>query len=82
LSHLQDLQLGRLASSLALLRLPRMPEVRKALGGASGGALPGFQPSEVDPDSVRFKDKGREKQRQRVRRRVWGRGGGGGGGVA
>jgi len=34
----QDLRLGRLATALGLLRLPRMPEVRKALGRAAAKA--------------------------------------------
>ena len=37
--------MGRLARGFALLRLPRMPEVKKGRG------LQGFQPSAVDPDS-------------------------------
>lgn len=45
-SSLQDLQLGRLASAFALLRLPRMPEIK---GGGRG--LEGFTPSTVDPDT-------------------------------
>lgn len=34
----QDLKLGKLATALGLLRLPRMPEVRKALGRAATAA--------------------------------------------
>ncbi|KAK9831778.1 hypothetical protein WJX74_008946 [Apatococcus lobatus] len=59
--RMADLPLGRLATSLGLLRLPAMPEVRKARG-----SLPHFSQSDVDPASVKFKDKAREKQRQRA----------------
>lgn len=38
----QDLSLGRLATAFALLRLPRMPEVKKAKG-----QLENFTPSQV-----------------------------------
>ena len=54
--RLADLDLSRLAYAFGLLRLPRMPEVKKARGE-------GFVPSEVDPDTVRFRDKARERQR-------------------
>ncbi|KAF5839103.1 DEAD-domain-containing protein [Dunaliella salina] len=68
--RIQDLSLGRLASSLGLLRLPHMPEVKKALmaqpSGGSAGCLEHFSPSTVDIDAVKFKDKAREKQRQKV----------------
>mmetsp|Transcript_28037 Transcript_28037/g.83096 ORF Transcript_28037/g.83096 Transcript_28037/m.83096 type:complete len:249 (-) Transcript_28037:153-899(-) len=69
--RMQELALGRVATSMAVLRLPRMPELRKggslsSAGGPSGGpvSLPGFTPSSVDPETVRYKDKAREKQRQ------------------
>lgn len=56
--RLQDLDMPRLAYGFALLRIPRMQEVkRKQIGDA-------FVESEVDPDTVRFREKGREKQRQ------------------
>lgn len=42
----QDLELGRLATAYALLRLPRMPEIKQR-----GRALVGFTPSAVDPDT-------------------------------
>ncbi len=53
--------MGRLASGLGLLRLPRMPDLRKPLGAED------FVPSPVDPATVPYKDKAREKQRQKVR---------------
>jgi ATP-dependent RNA helicase DDX55/SPB4 len=49
---------------MGLLRLPRMPELKK---GSEANALGEFVSSAVDPDSIRFKDKTREKQRQQVR---------------
>ena len=65
----QDMAFGRLATSFALLRLPRMPEIKKARG-----QLEHFTASEVDVDAIRFKDKSREKQRQQVRRERAGEG--------
>lgn len=62
--YLQELPLGPLAQSMGLLKLPRMPELKKASAANELGA---FTPSAVDPDSVRFKDKARERQRQQVR---------------
>ncbi|KAL6765995.1 DEAD-domain-containing protein [Haematococcus lacustris] len=79
--RVQDLPLGRLASSFALLRLPHMPEVKRALHKARAAmqqsdqdsasppthpSLDHFVPSAVEPDSIRFKDKAREKQRQQM----------------
>ncbi|CAL8464167.1 g3702 [Coccomyxa elongata] len=55
----EALDLGRLATAFALLRLPRMPELRGL------GDLPNFTPSPVDPITVKFKNKQREKQRQK-----------------
>lgn len=57
--RLQDLSLGQLATAFALLRLPRMPEIKQG-----GKGLEGFTPSAVDPNTVKFQDKAREKQRQ------------------
>lgn len=64
LSTAQELPLGPLAQSMGLLRLPRMPELKK---GSAANALEAFVASGVEPDSVKFKDKTREKQRQQVR---------------
>lgn len=61
---MQELALGPLAQSMGLLKLPRMPEVKK---GSAASALDSFKASSVDPDSVKFKDKARERQRQQVR---------------
>ncbi|KAL6772411.1 hypothetical protein ACKKBG_A30145 [Auxenochlorella protothecoides x Auxenochlorella symbiontica] len=57
--RIQDVPLGQLATAFGLLRLPGMPEVKKA-----GIRLAGFEPSAIDVDSIKFKDKAREKQRQ------------------
>ncbi len=43
----KELDLGRLATALGLLRLPRMPELRGAAGAAS------FMPSPVNPATVK-----------------------------
>jgi len=71
---MQDLPLGRLGSSLGLLRLPHMPEVKKALmaqsTGGSAGCLEYFSPSIVDIEAIKYKDKSREKQRQKVWQRA------------
>jgi ATP-dependent RNA helicase DDX55/SPB4 len=64
--RLEDVPLGHLAASFALLKLPRMPEAKKASRLASAGQLDGFVQSTIDPETVRFKDKTREKQRQAV----------------
>jgi hypothetical protein len=56
---------------MGLLRLPRMPELKK---GSPANALDAFVASPVEPDSIKFKDKTREKQRQQVRVCVWGGG--------
>jgi ATP-dependent RNA helicase DDX55/SPB4 len=61
----QELPLGPLAASMGLLKLPRMPELKK---GSAANNLAAFTPSTVDPDSVRFRDKARERQRQQVGR--------------
>ena len=45
----EELDLGRLATAFALLRLPRMPELR------SLGDLPNFTPSLVDPNTVKVR---------------------------
>jgi ATP-dependent RNA helicase DDX55/SPB4 len=49
--RVQDLKLGKLATALGLLRLPRMPEVRKALGRAAAAtkAAKGGGGKEAEP---------------------------------
>lgn len=63
--YCQDLDLAKLGNAFGVLRLPKMPEVKKAKG------LEAFVPSKVDPDSVKFRDKQREKQRQQVSHPCW-----------
>ncbi|KAI2660235.1 ATP-dependent RNA helicase DDX55 [Labeo rohita] len=56
--RIKDLDFATLARGFALLRLPKMPELR-------GKTFPDFQQEAVDTDTIRFKDKNREKQRQK-----------------
>ncbi|KAM5312436.1 ATP-dependent RNA helicase DDX55 isoform 2-T2 [Glossophaga mutica] len=57
--RLKDLDFAALARGFALLRMPRMPELR-------GRQFPDFVPVDVDTDTIPFKDKIREKQRQKL----------------
>jgi ATP-dependent RNA helicase DDX55/SPB4 len=59
----KELSLARLASTFALLRMPRMPETKRL-----GATAPYFTPSDVAPDDVPYKDRAREKLR--LQRRV------------
>ncbi|KAL0183177.1 hypothetical protein M9458_022552, partial [Cirrhinus mrigala] len=56
--RIKDLDFAALARGFALLRLPKMPELR-------GKTFPDFEQEAVDTDTIRFKDKNREKQRQK-----------------
>ncbi|KAJ7309753.1 hypothetical protein JRQ81_007818 [Phrynocephalus forsythii] len=56
--RLKDLDFTSLARGFALLKLPKMPELK-------GKSFPDFTPVEIDTDSIAFKDKNREKQRQK-----------------
>lgn len=56
---LADLDFASLARGFALLRLPKMPELR-------GKTFPDFVETTVDTNSIRYKDKNREKQRQKI----------------
>lgn len=56
---LPDLDFASLARGFALLRLPKMPELR-------GKTFPDFVETTVDTNSIRYKDKNREKQRQKM----------------
>ena len=60
LSRFASLDLGMLATSFSLLRLPKMPELRDK-------QLPNFTPAgpEVDIHAISFKDKTREAARQK-----------------
>ncbi|XP_033978943.1 ATP-dependent RNA helicase DDX55 [Trematomus bernacchii] len=55
----KDLDLATLARGFALLRLPKMPELR-------GDTLPDFKETTLDTDKIRYKDKQREKLRQKL----------------
>ncbi|XP_036907816.1 ATP-dependent RNA helicase DDX55 [Sturnira hondurensis] len=57
--RLKDLDFAALARGFALLKMPRMPELR-------GRQFPDFVPVDVDTDTIPFKDKVREKQRQKL----------------
>uniref|UniRef100_A0AAY4CUI6 ATP-dependent RNA helicase n=1 Tax=Denticeps clupeoides TaxID=299321 RepID=A0AAY4CUI6_9TELE len=56
--RVKDLDFASLARGFALLRMPKMPELR-------GKTFPNFKEETVDTDSIRFKDKNRERQRQK-----------------
>jgi len=53
----QSLSIGHLASSFALLRIPRVKEIL-------GRTIDNFVQSDVDPSTIAFKDPHREAQRQ------------------
>ncbi|XP_013889847.1 ATP-dependent RNA helicase DDX55 [Austrofundulus limnaeus] len=57
--RVKDLDFASLARGFAMIRLPKMPELR-------GKSLPDFTETEVDTDSIRYKDKNREKQRKKM----------------
>uniref|UniRef100_A0A673CR78 ATP-dependent RNA helicase n=1 Tax=Sphaeramia orbicularis TaxID=375764 RepID=A0A673CR78_9TELE len=57
--RIKDLDFAALARGFALLRLPKMPELR-------GKTLPDFIETNVDTNTIRYKDKNREKQRQKM----------------
>ncbi|XP_062360277.1 ATP-dependent RNA helicase DDX55 [Cinclus cinclus] len=56
--RIKDLDFASLARGFALLKMPKMPELR-------GKCFPDFTPVAVNTDSISFKDKNREKQRQK-----------------
>ncbi|XP_069021926.1 ATP-dependent RNA helicase DDX55 [Embiotoca jacksoni] len=55
----KDLDFACVAHGFALLRLPRMPELK-------GKDFPDFVKTPVDTDTIRYKDKNREKQRRKL----------------
>ncbi|KAK9532221.1 hypothetical protein VZT92_009618 [Zoarces viviparus] len=57
--RLKDLNFATLARGFALLRMPKMPELK-------GKKIPGFTRTTVDTDTIRYKDKNRERQRQKM----------------
>uniref|UniRef100_A0A8D3CA15 ATP-dependent RNA helicase n=1 Tax=Scophthalmus maximus TaxID=52904 RepID=A0A8D3CA15_SCOMX len=57
--RIKDLDFASLARGFALLRLPKMPELR-------GRMFPDFTETTVDTETIRYKDKNRQKQRQKM----------------
>ncbi|GIY51935.1 ATP-dependent RNA helicase DDX55 [Caerostris extrusa] len=57
LFRVKDLDIGKLANGYALLKLPRMPELKKKIP-------PNFKPMNIKFDEIPYLDKHREKQRQ------------------
>ncbi|KAF1377865.1 hypothetical protein PFLUV_G00205180 [Perca fluviatilis] len=57
--RIKDVDFAALARGFALLRLPKMPELR-------GKHFPDFPATTVDTETIRYKDKHREKQRQKM----------------
>ncbi|XP_041815732.1 ATP-dependent RNA helicase DDX55 [Chelmon rostratus] len=57
--RVKDLDFASLARGFALLRMPKMPELR-------GKTFRDFTETTVDTDTIRYKDKNREKQRQKM----------------
>ncbi|XP_077479345.1 ATP-dependent RNA helicase DDX55 [Stigmatopora argus] len=57
--RVKDLDYSSMARGFALLRLPKMPELR-------GKSFPDFRPADFDTESIRYKDKQREKLRQKT----------------
>ncbi|XP_054468289.1 ATP-dependent RNA helicase DDX55 [Anoplopoma fimbria] len=57
--RIKDLNFATLARGFALLRMPKMPELK-------GKTVPGFTRMALDTDTIRYKDKNREKQRQKM----------------
>lgn len=55
--RLKDLPLGEVATSFGLLKLPKMPELKKL-------KLDGFASQKLDFNSIKYKDKQKEKVRQ------------------
>uniref|UniRef100_UPI003AB07D94 ATP-dependent RNA helicase DDX55 n=1 Tax=Centroberyx gerrardi TaxID=166262 RepID=UPI003AB07D94 len=57
--RVKDLDFASSARGFALLRMPRMPELK-------GKTFPEFTEAIVDTDTIRYKDKNRERQRQKL----------------
>ncbi|KAM4527185.1 ATP-dependent RNA helicase DDX55 [Odontesthes bonariensis] len=57
--RVKDLDFVSMARGFALLRLPRMPELK-------GKNFPDFVETPIDTDTIRYKDKNREKQRRKM----------------
>ncbi|ESP04182.1 hypothetical protein LOTGIDRAFT_224051 [Lottia gigantea] len=59
----KELNIGKLATGYALLRLPKMPELK-------GKVIDNFTEEDIEPDSIMYKDKIREKKRQEEIRKI------------
>uniref|UniRef100_A0A8C5DXT4 ATP-dependent RNA helicase n=1 Tax=Gouania willdenowi TaxID=441366 RepID=A0A8C5DXT4_GOUWI len=57
--RVKDLDFASMARGFALLRLPKMPELR-------GKRFPDFEETDVDTETIRYKDKNRQKQRKKM----------------
>lgn len=57
--RVKDLDFASLAHGFALLRFPKMPELR-------GKTFPDFIETDIDVNTIKYKDKNREKQRQKL----------------
>ncbi|XP_043924489.1 ATP-dependent RNA helicase DDX55 [Protopterus annectens] len=57
--RIKDLDFAGLARGFALLKLPKMPELK-------GKFFPEFKPENIDIDMISYKDKNREVQRQKM----------------
>ncbi|CAL8278402.1 unnamed protein product [Merluccius merluccius] len=57
--RVKDLDFSAMAKGFALLRMPKMPELRDKM-------FPDFVRTEVDTDTIRYKDKAREKLRRKM----------------
>jgi len=60
--RLKDLDFGALATGFALLRMPKMPELRKV-------EVKGFEPVDIDINTIKYTNKQREKERQKKLKR-------------
>ena len=59
--RLAELDIGAVGNALGVLQMPHMPDLKRL----PKQCLESFRPSEVPPESVAFRDRGREKQRQK-----------------
>ena len=59
LSFPLDLDFSAMAKGFALLRMPKMPELKDK-------SFPDFVRTEIDTDTIRYKDKAREKLRRKM----------------
>ncbi|CAL8318300.1 unnamed protein product [Lota lota] len=57
--RVKDLDFSAMAKGFALLRMPKMPELKDK-------SFPDFVRTEIDTDTIRYKDKAREKLRRKM----------------